>query len=89
MQKLVLTGAAGKLGSYLREPLSKMCDVLITTDIVKNIENGALNETYAQADLANMTQIEPLLEGADMVVHFGALVHWWMKRHLSKYLAPI
>jgi len=74
MQKLVLTGAAGKLGSYLREPLSKMCDVLITTDIVKNIENVALNETYAQADLANMTQIEPLLEGADMVVHFGALV---------------
>ena len=74
MQKLVLTGAAGKLGSYLREPLSKMCDVLITTDIVKNIENVALNETYVQADLANMTQIYPLLEGADMVVHFGALV---------------
>ena len=74
MQKLVLTGAAGKLGSYLREPLSKMCDVLITTDIVKNIENVAINETYVQADLANMTQIEPLLEGANMVVHFGALV---------------
>ena len=97
MEKLVLTGAAGKLGSYLREPLSKMCDVLITTDIVKNIENVAINETYAQADLANMAEIEPLLEGADMVVHFGALVHWcigalvhwWMKLHLSKYLAPI
>ena len=74
MEKLVLTGAAGKLGSYLREPLSKMCDVLITTDIVKNIENVAINETYAQADLANMAEIEPLLEGADMVVHFGALV---------------
>ena len=74
MQKLVLTGAAGKLGSYLREPLSKMCDVLITTDIVKNIENVAINETYAQADLANMAEIEPLLKGADMVVHFGALV---------------
>lgn len=74
MEKLVLTGAAGKLGSYLREPLSKMCDVLITTDIVKNIENVAINETYVQADLANMTQIEPLLEGANMVVHFGALV---------------
>ena len=74
MQKLVLTGAAAKLESYLREPLSKMCDVLITTDIVKNIENVALNETYAQADLANMAEIEPFLEGADMVVHFGALV---------------
>ena len=74
MQKLVLTGAAGKLGSYLREPLSKMGDVLITTDIVKNIENVALNETCAQADFANMAEIEPFLEGADMVVHFGALV---------------
>ena len=74
MEKLVLTGAAGKLGSYLREPLSKMCDVLITTDIVKNIESVAINETYAQADLANMAEIEPFLEGADMVVHFGALV---------------
>jgi len=26
MKKLVLTGAAGRLGSYLREPLSQMCD---------------------------------------------------------------
>ena len=29
MKKLVLTGAAGRLGSYLREPLSKMCDELV------------------------------------------------------------
>ena len=32
MKKLVLTGAAGRLGSYLREPLSQMCDRLVSTD---------------------------------------------------------
>ena len=31
MKKLVLTGAAGRLGSYLREPLSKLCAVLECT----------------------------------------------------------
>ena len=33
MKKIVLTGAAGRLGSYLREPLTKLCDALVSTDI--------------------------------------------------------
>jgi len=73
MKKIVLTGAAGRLGSYLREPLSKMCETLLTTDIVE-IEKTLDNETFVQADLASMEQINPLLEGADMVIHFGAFV---------------
>ena len=74
MKKLVLTGAAGRLGSYLREPLSKMCEELVSTDIINDF--GALypTETYAKADIAVYDQIAPLLEGADMVVHFGAIV---------------
>ncbi|MEM9579832.1 MAG: NAD(P)-dependent oxidoreductase [Pseudomonadota bacterium] len=73
MKKLVLTGATGRLGSYLREPLARMCDSLITTDITPL--PGALlpNETYVQADLADLAAMETLLEGADMVVHFGAI----------------
>lgn len=73
LKKIVLTGAAGRLGSYLREPLSKMADELISTDIVDGV--GALydGETFAQADLADMNAIAPLLEGAEMVVHFGAI----------------
>ncbi len=74
MKKLVLTGAAGRLGSYLRGPLSKMCDQLVSTDIAQSIDNLAANETYVHADVANMDEIGPLLEGADMVVHFGAIV---------------
>ena len=53
MKKLVLTGAAGRLGSYLREPLSKMCDELVATDLVDDIGNLYPGEIYAQGDLAS------------------------------------
>lgn len=74
MKKLVLTGAAGRLGSYLREPLSKMCETLVTTDIADAPETLFPNETYVQADVADFQAVQGLLEGADMVVHFGAIV---------------
>ena len=72
--KIVLTGAAGRLGSYLREPLSKMADSLVSTDIVDDI--GALydGESYMQGDLASLDDMMKVTKGADMVVHFGAFV---------------
>ena len=74
LKKLVLTGAAGRLGSYLREPLSQMCDALVSTDIADDIGKLYPGESYVQADLADYNAIYPILEGADMVVHFGAIV---------------
>ena len=74
MKKLVLTGACGSLGSRLRAPLVAMCDTLISTDIADAPDDLAENETFVQADLSDMSAIAPLLEGADMVVHFGAIV---------------
>lgn len=73
MKKLVLTGAAGRLGSYLREPLSKMCDTLVTTDLTDEITDPLPNETYVKADLADLNAMVDLLKDADMVVHFGAI----------------
>ena len=73
MKKLVLTGAAGRLGSYLREPLSKLCDELVSTDLMDDIGRLYNGEKYQKADLANLEQITALLKGADMVVHFGAI----------------
>ncbi len=72
MKKLVLTGAAGRLGSYLREPLSKMADELVSSDIVPDLGRLYARETYQRADLASYADIDALLKGADMVVHFGA-----------------
>ncbi|MFL2789775.1 MAG: NAD-dependent epimerase/dehydratase family protein [Paracoccaceae bacterium] len=74
MKKIVLTGAAGRLGSYLREPLSKMADQLLSTDISNDIGSLYNNETFVKADLAEMSEIKPLMKDADMVVHFGAYV---------------
>lgn len=73
MKKLVLTGAAGRLGSYLREPLSKLADQLVSSDIVEDIGQLYPGERYQRADLANYGDIHTLLEGANMVVHFGAV----------------
>ncbi|MEM7358358.1 MAG: NAD(P)-dependent oxidoreductase [Pseudomonadota bacterium] len=73
MKKIVLTGAAGRLGSYLREPLTKMADLLVSSDIHDDIGNRYPGEEYQQADLASLDDINRLLEGADMVVHFGAI----------------
>ncbi len=73
MKKLVLTGAAGRLGSYLREPLSKLCDEFVSSDIADGVSNLAPNETYVQADITDLDAMVSLLEGADMVVHFGAI----------------
>jgi uronate dehydrogenase len=73
MKKLVLTGAAGSLGSRLRAPLKKMCDELVSTDIVADIGTLQDGETYVQADLSSLDAMLKIIEGADMVVHFGAI----------------
>ena len=33
LKKIVLTGAAGRLGGYLRAPLAAKCAELVSTDI--------------------------------------------------------
>ena len=73
MKKLVLTGAAGRLGTILRGPLSKMCDALVSSDIVDGVADLLPNETYLRADLSDRAAMMDLLKGADMVVHFGAI----------------
>jgi len=72
MKKLVLTGAAGRLGSYLREPMTKMADELVSTDIVDDIGKLYPGESYIKGDLASLDDMLKVLEGADMVVHMGA-----------------
>ncbi|MFT6302968.1 MAG: uronate dehydrogenase [Granulosicoccus sp.] len=70
--KLVLTGAAGRLGSYLREPLTKLCDVLVSTDLADDIGQCYPGERYEKADLSSLDDMMGVIEGADQVVHFGA-----------------
>lgn len=73
LNKIVLTGAAGRLGSYLREPLTKLCHQLTSSDIVDDIGTCYDGEQYIKADLGDLAAITSLLNDADMVVHFGAI----------------
>ena len=72
-KKIVLTGAAGRLGSYLREPLAKMADEFVSSDLVEDIGTTYANESYHRADLTDLDAISELLSGASVVVHFGAI----------------
>ncbi len=71
MEKIILTGAGGRLASYLRKPLSKLCDNLVSTDRIDKIGNLNHNENYIKAELEDFDKINKILQNADMVVHFG------------------
>ncbi len=73
MKKLVLTGACGRLGTCLREPLSKLCDELVSTDIEAAPDSLFPGESFVQADLGDLDAMVEISKGADMIVHFGAI----------------
>ena len=73
LKKIVLTGAAGHLGGICRKPLAAMCEELVSSDIAEGIEDLAENERYVRADIGEMDAMMSLLEGAEMVVHFGSI----------------
>lgn len=85
MKKIVLTGACGALGMSLREPLARMAESLVSVDVAPAPGTLLPNETFVQADVARMDQIGPLLEGAEMVVHFAAIVD---ERPFEELLGP-
>ena len=73
LDRIVLTGAAGALGSRLREPLAGMARALVSTDLRRAPGELLSNETWTEADLADLGAVERLMEGATMAVHFGAI----------------
>ena len=73
LTKIVLTGAAGALGSRLRAPLAAMCETLVSTDLAPALDGVADNEIYIKADVGDAAAMMEMIEGAEMVVHFGAI----------------
>lgn len=74
LKKIVLTGAAGRLGTILRPALASMCETLVSADIADSVGDVAPNETYVRADVADYEAVAGLMDGAEMVCHFGAIV---------------
>jgi uronate dehydrogenase len=71
-RRLLLTGAAGGLGSVLRERVKPWTDVLRLSDLGGLGEPGEGEEIMC-CDLADREAVLKLAEGVDAVLHFGGI----------------
>jgi uronate dehydrogenase len=69
---LLLTGAAGGLGRQLRESLKPWADTLRLSDVA-DLGEAQEGEQIVQCDLADRAAVDALLEGVDVVLHFGGI----------------
>lgn len=70
MKRLLITGAAGGLGSEMRKRLAHMADIIRLSDFA-DMGEAAANEEIVQCDLSDKAAVEALVEGCDGIVHFG------------------
>lgn len=71
-KRLLITGAAGRLGNVLREHLRAFADELRLTDIA-DMGVAAPHEELVRCDLGNFADVLPLAEGVDAIVHAGGV----------------
>jgi uronate dehydrogenase len=71
-KRILLTGAAGNLGSQLRPALAQWADVVRLSDIAP-FGDAAAHEEHMVLDLADRAGVDALLEGVDAVVHLGGI----------------
>jgi len=72
-QRIVLTGAAGRLASVLRASLRELTHCLVLSDLVPPREALAANEIFMVCDLSDRQAVSELLQGAELVVHMGGI----------------
>ena len=70
MQTVLVTGAAGAIGTRLRKLLKGVYPNLRLSDI-KPPADLAADETFTQADLASFTEVERAVTGVQGIVHLG------------------
>lgn len=70
--RLLLTGAAGGLGTALRERLKANCEVLRLSDRT-DLGAAKAGEETAIADLANADEVNAMVAGCDAIVHMGGI----------------
>jgi uronate dehydrogenase len=70
--RLLLTGAAGKLGSVLRERLKRYADIVRISDIT-DLGPALAQEEVVNCDLADKMAVHALVADADAIVHLGGV----------------
>lgn len=69
--RILITGAAGRLGRVLREGLAPLAGTVRLSDRVDMGEAGS-NEELVICELGDFDAVMDMVEGCDAVVHFGA-----------------
>ena len=70
METILVTGAAGGIGTRLRKLLKGVYPSILWSDIRKP-DDLAADEKFMVADLADMAQVEKIVAGVDGIVHLG------------------
>ncbi len=70
MERVLITGAAGGIGSGLRRTLAGVYPKLRLSDI-QPISSPGASEECITADVADLARMEALCEGVDGIVHLG------------------
>jgi uronate dehydrogenase len=70
MRSVLVTGAAGGIGSRLRQLLDGVYPDIRWSDIRKPADLTS-HQTFVQADLADLGQVEKITEGMEGIVHLG------------------
>lgn len=72
MNRLLVTGAAGRLGSVLRPHLATLAKARRLSDIIA-IENAGSEEECVTCDLSDFNAVRALVEGCDGIIHLGGI----------------
>jgi uronate dehydrogenase len=72
VRRILLTGAAGRIGTAVRPVLRELADEVVLTDL-GDVPDLAPGEQFACADLADPAPWELLAAGCDAIVHLGAV----------------
>src|SRR4051812_50192057 len=70
MARILMTGAAGGIGTSLRKLLPPIYPDLLLSDVKKPADLGK-NEKFKPAELSDLAQVEAICEGIDGILHFG------------------
>lgn len=72
MARVLITGAAGALGSLLRSRMKQWPVTLRLSDVAE-LGAAQAGEELVQCDLADMSAVIKLVEGCDFIVHLGGI----------------